>query len=66
MQFDLINNAINVYTPKIGRDNLNDEVFDLIRSLISNTDKSLANRIVVLKTKLVSFALTPRSKKILI
>lgn len=66
-QFDLANAAINTFTPRKGRDALNEKVFELIKKLIGTTDKeTAANRIVVLKSKLVSFAVTPKLKKFLI
>lgn len=65
-QFDLVSSAINSLTPRIGRDELNERVFELIRKLISSTDKESANRIIVLKSKLASFAHNPKLIKILI
>lgn len=66
-QFDLVNASINVYTPKKGRDGLNEKVFELIKKLIGTTDKETgANRIVILKSKFISFANTDKLKKFLI
>lgn len=65
-QFDLVSNAINGLTPKIGRDHLNVQVFNLVRKLISTTPAEQTNRIIVLKSKLASFAYTPELIQILI
>ena len=65
-QFDLANSAINTFTPRAGRDELNERVFDVIKSLIINTNKEQANRIVILKSKLVLFAHTNKTKKFLL
>ena len=65
-QFDLVSSAINNLTPKIGRDHLNVQVFNLIRKLITSTPAEQANRIIVLKSKLASFAYTPELIQILV
>ena len=38
-QFDLANSAINTFTPRAGRDQLNERVFDVVKSLIVKTSK---------------------------
>ena len=61
-----MSNAINYYTPRVGRDELNERAFELVRKLLATTPKEAANRIIVLKSKLATFAHTPKLIQVLI
>lgn len=65
-QFDLAHAAINSYTPKAYRELMNTNLFYFILWLIKITPDKQANRIVVLKNKLGSFADSQESKRILV
>jgi len=45
---------------------MNDNIFNFTLQLIKSTSADNANRLVVLRNKLVEFATTPTSKKVLI
>lgn len=40
MQFDLVNASINTFTPRVGRDQLNEKVFDFIQELLTRVNGS--------------------------
>lgn len=55
-QFDLVNGAIHTYTPIPYRQDLSNKVFSVLLDLIQTTPADQSNRIVILKSKLPSFA----------
>lgn len=65
-QFDLMNAAISSYTPSPFRENLANQVFNLILDLIKNTPKEQENRLVILKNKLTNFAFSDENKRLLL
>jgi aminopeptidase N len=65
-QFDFAHTAINHYTPKKERDALNSTMFSYIYDLIPKIPADQQNRIVILKSKLISFAYTNEEKQILL
>ena len=65
-QFDFLNASINTYTPIPLRSDLNTTVFDFIYKLIPQVPKEQQNRIVILKSKLPSFAHSDKHKKMLL
>jgi aminopeptidase N len=65
-QFDLIHAAITSYTPIPYRQELGDIAFNLLLDLLKSTSSDNKNRIVILKSKLTSFAFSDANKKVLI
>lgn len=58
--------AISYYTPIPHRHGYADAIFNTLLHLIQHTPAEHKNRIVILKSKLPNFALSPEKKKILI
>ena len=66
-QFDYLFNAINTYTPIKLRNELNDKVFNFVLNLLTDALIKLGeNRLVVLKEKLVRFAQTNDTTKVVL
>lgn len=65
-QFDFVHTAINTYTPEKFRGELNSKMFTFIYNLIPAIPKEQQNRIVILRSKLPSFAYTEPEIKTLI
>jgi hypothetical protein len=61
-----VHSAINHYTPQKEREPLNSTMFKYIYDLIPKIHADQQNRIVILKSKLVSFAYTNEEKKVLL
>jgi hypothetical protein len=61
-----VHTAINHYTPQREREPLNSRMFKYIYDLIPKVDQSQQNRIVILRSKLPSFAYTDGEKKLLL
>jgi aminopeptidase N len=65
-QFDLISMSISNFTPHKYREKLNDCVFYFTLWLLKTAPKENANRLVVLRNKLVEFASSQEAKKVLV
>lgn len=65
-QFDFVNASINTYTPRKFREELNVKMFQFVYDLISQTPPGQENRITILKSKLVTFAVTDKEKRLLL
>lgn len=65
-QFDLISASISTFTPQKYREQLNNSIFYFTLWLIKTASKENANRLVVLRNKLVEFAGSPETKKVLV
>ena len=62
---DEVHAAIDAYTPEKYREELNGKVFKFVYEMMGKS-KGQANRLTILKTKLVNFATADESKKIVI
>lgn len=65
-QFDLVHSAISAYTPAPHRDRMNDSVFYFTLWLLKTTPPHKANRLVVLRNKLILYAHTAETKKVVV
>lgn len=57
-QFDLVHAAIFSYTPIAFREKICDATFKVLLKLIETTPAENKNRIVILKSKLIGFAIS--------
>ena len=64
--FDYVNTAINTFTPRPHREPLNNKLFEFIYKELSGPHEFSQNRLVILRAKLCNFALSQRTKMIVL
>lgn len=62
-QFSFVSVALNVMTPRKFQNQLADNLFDFSVKYLASVDKSLQNRIVSVKAKLLDFAKSDEAVK---
>jgi hypothetical protein len=64
--FSYLYTAINIYTPRKYREELNQQAFDFLLSLVPKIPQDQENRLVIVRSKIAQYATSEKSKQILL